>query len=89
MVTSVINQTVGAAVKLNVITKIRKYRRIHEKHHFIPMAMEVHGTHGHDINCLIKECVRLLHNRPSRDHLSLSFYIQFFKQHFSIAFQRA
>ncbi len=36
---------------------------------------------------VIQECVCLFHNRQSRGHLSLSFYIWFFRQHFSIAFQ--
>jgi hypothetical protein len=37
----------------------------------------------------IKECVRLFQDKGSRGHLSLSFCIQFFKQHVNIAFQRA
>jgi hypothetical protein len=39
MIINVINQLVGAIVKLNAIVKIRKYRGLHDKHHFIPMAM--------------------------------------------------
>jgi hypothetical protein len=37
----------------------------------------------------IRECACLFHNRPLGDHLSLSFCIQFFKHHVSIAFQCA
>jgi len=32
--------------ELNVISKIRKYRMLHEGHHFILMAMEVHDALG-------------------------------------------
>jgi hypothetical protein len=34
----------------------------------------------------IEECARLFHNRWFRDHLSLSFYIQFVKQCITIVF---
>jgi hypothetical protein len=64
------------------IVKICKYRRIHERHHFIPMTMKVHDALSHDIDCFINECARLFHNRQSRGHLFLSFYIQFFKKTF-------
>ncbi len=39
---SVIIQPKGAIVELSAIVRIRKYRRLHDKHHFISMAMEVH-----------------------------------------------
>jgi hypothetical protein len=39
---NVISQPRGAIAKLNAIAKIHKYRGLHDKHHFIPMAMEVH-----------------------------------------------
>jgi hypothetical protein len=29
-----------------MIVNIRKYKGFHEGHHFISMAIEVHGTHG-------------------------------------------
>ncbi len=87
MVTSVINQLANASVKSNTTVKIRKYGRLHKRHHFILMAMEVHGALGHDIDCFIKECVHLFYNRWLGGHLSLSFCIQFFRQHVSIAFQ--
>jgi hypothetical protein len=44
--------------------------------------------HVRDMNCFIKECAHLFHDKGSRGHLSLSFCIQFFKQHVSITFQR-
>jgi hypothetical protein len=53
------------------------------------MAMEVHGTLRCHMDCFIKECVRLFHIKWSRDHLSLSFCIQFFKQCVSIDLQCA
>ncbi len=76
-------------MELSAIAKIHKYRRLHERHHFILMAMEVHGTPECDMDCFIKERVHLFHNRRSEGHLSLFFCIQFFKQCVSIAFQCA
>jgi len=76
---SVINRLVGATAELIAIIKICKYRGIHEGHHVIPMAMEVHDTPKRDMDCFIKACVFLFHNRRLGGHLSLSFYIQFFK----------
>jgi hypothetical protein len=43
--------------------KICKYRRLYERHHFISMAMEVHGALRCDVDYFIKECVHLFHNR--------------------------
>jgi len=74
VVTNVINRLASAIAKLNTIVKIYKYKKIDEKHHFIPMSMNVHGTPRCDINCFIRECVRFFHNRPWRGHLSLYFY---------------
>jgi hypothetical protein len=37
----------------------------------------------------IKECAHLFHDRQSRGHLSLSFYIQFFEQSINIVLQCA
>jgi len=76
-------------MKFNTIVNICKYRRLHERHHFIPMAMEVHDTLGHDMDRFIKECACLFHDRRSKSHLSLPFCNQFFKQHVSIALQHA
>ncbi len=89
VVTNVISQPTDVVVELNTIVKIRKYKRFHEGHHFIPMAMEVHGTFRHDMDHFIKECACLFHDRWLMDHLSLSFYIQFFKQCVDYALQCA
>jgi len=62
--TNVINRLASAIAKLNTIVKIYKYKEIHEKHHFIPMSMNTHGTPRCNIDCFIRECVRLFHNRP-------------------------
>ncbi len=71
-------------VKFSAITKIHKYRKLHEGHHFIPMAMKVHNAPRH----FIKECVHLFHDRWLKGHLSLSFCIQFFNEHVNIILQR-
>jgi hypothetical protein len=76
-------------VKFSVTTKIYKYRKFHEGHHFIPMAMKVHNTHERDMDPFIRECAHPFHDIRLGGHLSLSFFIQFFKQHVSIAFQHA
>jgi len=62
---------------------------LQEGHHFIPMAMEVHGIPEHDMDCFIRECACLFHDRRLRDHLFLSFCIQFFRQRVSIIFHCA
>jgi hypothetical protein len=86
---NVINWLTGATMEINAIVKICKYRGFHEGHHFIPMAMEVHGAPKHDMDHFIRECAHFFHDRWSGSHLSLSFYIQFFKQSVSIALQHA
>ncbi len=86
MLTSVIIRLTCAIMKFSIIVKIRKYRRLHEGHHFISMVMKMHGVFGCDLYCFIKECVHLFHNRQLVDHLSLSFCINFFKQHVNIVF---
>ncbi len=63
MVSSVISQLVGVAAKLNAIVEIHKYKRLHEGHHFISMALEVHGTPRCDMDRFIKECAHIFHNR--------------------------
>jgi hypothetical protein len=75
MASNVISQLVGATMKLSAIAKIYKYRGLHEGHHFIPMAMEVHGTPGCDMDRSIKECACLFHYRWSKSHLSSPFCI--------------
>jgi hypothetical protein len=45
--------TANVIAKLNAITKIHKYEELHEGHHFIMMAMEVHNTPRHDMDNFI------------------------------------
>ncbi len=89
MASSVINRPTSVITNLSAIVKIHKYRGLHKGHHFIPMAMEVHGAPRRDMDCFIRECARLFQDRCSRGHLSLSFCIQFFRQRVSITFQHA
>jgi hypothetical protein len=72
---NVISQPTCAIMKLNVIAKICKYKGLHERHHFIPMAMEVHNTPRCDMDHFNRECAHLFHNRRSGSHLSLTFCI--------------
>ncbi len=44
MAMNVINQSTSAATKLNTIVKIYNYKGLHEGHHFISMAMEMHSA---------------------------------------------
>jgi hypothetical protein len=62
MASSVISWSTCAVVKLNAIIKIHKYRGLQEGHHFILMAMEVHGAPNHDLDCFIKERARFFHD---------------------------
>jgi hypothetical protein len=89
VVLSVISRAIDATAKLSTIAKIRKYRRFHEGHHFIPMAMEVHNAPKHDMDRFIRECACLFHDKQSRGHLSFFFYIQFFRHNVNIALQCA
>jgi hypothetical protein len=43
-------------MELITVANICKYRRLRERHHFIWMAMKVHGKPMHDMDRLIKEC---------------------------------
>ncbi len=79
MVSSVISYPTNIIAKLSAIVNIRKYRGLHEGHHFILMAMEVHGAPEHDMDCFIGECARLFHGRQLGNHLSLFFCIQFLR----------
>ncbi len=63
MATSVISWPAGVVVEFNAIAKIHKYKKLHEGHHFIPMAMEVHATFRRDIDHFVKECACLFHDR--------------------------
>jgi hypothetical protein len=71
----VINWPMGVATNYNVIIKIHKYRRLHEVHRFILMAVQVHNAPKHDMDRFIKECARLFHDRWSKDQLYLFFLI--------------
>jgi len=51
MALNVINQLASVVVKFNNIAKICKYIGLHEGHHFISMAMEVHNAPGRDMDC--------------------------------------
>ncbi len=89
VVVSVISRPTSAMVELNATVNICKYRGFHERHHFIPMAMEVHSAFGHDMDHFTKECVYLFHNKQLTGHLNLSFCIQIFRQCVNIALQCA
>jgi len=84
---SVISRPTTTTMELNTIVKIYKYRRLHEGHHFISMAMEVYGAPEQNIDRFIRECACLFHDRCPRGHLFLSFCIQCFKQRVNIVFQ--
>jgi hypothetical protein len=63
MALTVISQPVNSVAKLCTIANIRKYSELHERHHFILMAMKVHSTFGHVMDRFIRECARLFHDR--------------------------
>jgi hypothetical protein len=65
MASSVIIQLTNVVAKLSAISKIHKYKKFNEGHHFIPMAIEVHNAPGHDMDHFIKECAHLFHDRRS------------------------
>ncbi len=60
---SVISQPTSATMRLNAIIKIHNHGRLHEGHHIIPMAMEMHGAPKHDMDCFIKERLGLFHDK--------------------------
>jgi hypothetical protein len=62
MATSVISRPIGVTVEFITIAKIHKYKRFHERHHFIPMAMEMHDVLECDMDSFIKKCVHFFHN---------------------------
>jgi hypothetical protein len=45
MALNVTNQLTSVMAERRTIVKIRKYKGLHEGHHFIPMAMKVYMTH--------------------------------------------
>jgi hypothetical protein len=74
---NVIGQSACVIAKFNAIVKIYKYKKFHEGRQFILMALEVHNTLGHDMDCFIKECACFFQDRRLGGHLFLSFCIQF------------
>jgi hypothetical protein len=64
---NLISRPKNVAIEFKASVKIRKYKGLHEKYHFIPMAMEVNGTPRHDMDYFIMECAPLFHNRRLRD----------------------
>jgi hypothetical protein len=87
MIWSLISRSASAVAELNVIAKICKYRGPYERHHFIPMAMEMHCKPKCNMDHFIRECARFFYNKQWRNPLSLSFCIQFFRQRVNIALQ--
>jgi hypothetical protein len=73
MTSNVITPPASAIAKLNTIVKIYKYKGLHGGHHFIPMAMEVHGTFRRDMDCFIKECACLFLDRRSKGLFAFNF----------------
>ncbi len=63
MALNAINQPIGAIMELNTIVKIHKYKGLHRGHHFIPMAMEVHGVPMYDMDHFIKKCAHFFHDK--------------------------
>jgi hypothetical protein len=57
------------------LLKSANIKRLHEGHHFISMAMEVHMTPECDMDRFIKECAHLFHDRQLGG--DLSFYFTF------------
>jgi hypothetical protein len=72
---NVISWPTCVVAELSAIAKICKYRGLHVGHYFIPMAMEVHGALGRDMDHFISECTHFFHNRWLGGHLSLFFCI--------------
>jgi hypothetical protein len=86
VVASVISWPTRVITELNAIVNIHKYKRFHEGHHFILMAMEVHRTFERDMDRFIRERACFFHDKRSKGHLSLSFCIQFFRHRVNISF---
>ncbi len=72
--TNVISRPASATAKLSTIIKIRKYKGLHEGHHFIPMAMEMHDAPGRDMDNFIRECACLFHDKQLKGYVSLFFF---------------
>jgi hypothetical protein len=52
---NVITWLACVVIELSTIIKIHKYRRLHEGHNFISMAMEVHNAPKRDMDSFIKD----------------------------------
>jgi hypothetical protein len=63
VVLNVISRPTCVVVELNAIAKIHKYRGLHEGHHFILIALELHDAPKHDIYRFIMECACFFHDR--------------------------
>ncbi len=58
MAISVISQLTNVVAKFCAIVKICKYKGLHEGHHFILIAMDMHDAPGRDMDHFITECGR-------------------------------
>jgi hypothetical protein len=85
VVTSVINQPTCVVPKLNTIAKIRKYKRLHVRHHFFQWPWRS-PTHLGLIWIVSSKSVLVF---SMINDVSLFFCIQFFRLHNNIAFQCA
>jgi hypothetical protein len=65
---SVINQPIGTIAEPSAIVKIHKYKRLCEKHHFIPMATMVQSASERDMDRFVKECAYLFHDKQLEGH---------------------
>ncbi len=74
MALSAISRLIGVVVEFSVIAKIHKYKRLHGRHHFILMSMDVHGTPKSDVDNFIKKCAHFFHDRRLEGHLSFFFH---------------
>ncbi len=63
VILNVISRPTCVVVKIGAIAKIYKYKRFHEGHHFISMAMEVQDAPGHNMDLVIKEWACLFHDK--------------------------
>jgi len=89
MVSSVIIRLAGVVTKFNTIAKIRKYKKFHEEHHFIPMVMEVHNALGRDVDHFIRECAHFFMIDDQHFIYPCLFAFKFSRQRVSTALQHA
>jgi hypothetical protein len=74
MILSVISRPTSVVVEFSVIIKICKYRRLHEGHHFISMAMEVHGE-CHNLNLMLATKARAYKCAGQEWNMGFSFHV--------------